>query len=949
MRGRGRRGVGSSAELTAARRETLGPCEHAVSGLPAGVAPFVGRERERAELGALLGDARLLTLTGAGGCGKTRLALEAAAAAEPGFADGACWVDLGGLGDPSAVAGAVAAVVGVHERPAQALVDTLVEHLRERCLLVVLDNCEHLVGACATLVGALLRACPQVRVLATSREPLAIAGEVTFALAPLPVPAVGARSASAVGAADAARLFELRARQVQPAFRLTGDNASAVAEICRRLDGIPLAIELAAARTRVLSPEQIAEGLSDRFRLLTGGPRDALPRQRRLEASVAWSYELLDAAHRLVLARLSVFAGGFGLEAAEAVAAGEGIDETSVLDLVAALAERSLVQVSERDGEARYRLLETIRLYAQQRLAERDDPARVRDRHLDFFVGLAGRARAGLAGPEPEPWLRRLAAELDDLRAAMDWAVESGRPLAVFDIAEPTFAFWMVRGLYVEMRRRLSAAADAPATDDAGRARGLTTASILALMGGDHPGGYAYADGAAALARELGDDATLARALTFRAWCALHAGAVGSAAIEADVDEAVALAEQVGDSEIHDRTRMYAGTIRMILGAFTDGRAVLEQTIAEMERGGFTYLLVPARTFLGFVLAFPGGEPEQARALAEQALEGGRRIGLTSFVSTALCVLGTADILQGDERSARTQLGEALAVAQRSGLPSDVMVARSRSAVAEYRFGGPAQARQAAETALQAAHGVGSRWEEAQGEWLLGVLALRAGDHSDAREHLQRARDAAVDPRYPSALGRALLGLAHLHHADGNLDQAWELAHDGLEVLAGAGDRLGTADALEAVAGLATGFGRPERALRLLAAAERFHAESGIGRFPLEADLAPQRRADTRALLDAEEAEACWADGVAMTVDEAVTYARRGRGERRRPQTGWGSLTPAEREVVRLVAEGCSNAEVGQRLFVSVNTVKKHLSHVYEKVQVDGRAELVAQAARRDL
>ena len=368
-----------------------------------------------------------------------------------------------------------------------------------------------------------------------------------------------------------------------------------------------------------------------------------------------------------------------------------------------------------------------------------------------------------------------------------------------------------------------------------------------------------------------------------------------------------------------------------------------------MERDGFTYLLVPARTFLGFVLAFPGGEPERARELAGQALAGGRRIGLTSFVSTALCVLGVADTLQGQEDSARAHLAEALEVAQRTGLPTDVAVARGRIAMAEYRFGQPDQARQAAEAALQAGRGVGSRWEEAQGEWLLGALALRATRHADARAHLHRGRDASSDPRYPASLGRSLLGLAHLHQTDDDLEQAWQLAHEAVEVLAGAGNRLGTVAALETLAGLATALGRPEAALRLLGATDRFHDETGIGRFPLEADQHPQRRAAAQGPLDADEAETCWAEGMAMTVEEALAYAQRGRGERGRPQTGWAALTPAERDVVRLVAQGCSNTEVAERLFVSVNTVKKHLSHVYEKVHVAGRAELIAQAASRDL
>ncbi|MGH3449300.1 MAG: ATP-binding protein, partial [Haloechinothrix sp.] len=368
------------------------------------------------------------------------------------------------------VAPAIGGAVGVHERPDEALVDTLAGQLRARHLLVVLDNCEHLVGACAELVGRLSSACPQLHVLATSRVPLAVAGEATFDVAPLPVPDPDADSASTVAAADAARLFEVRARQVDAGFRIRDDNASAVAEICRRLDGIPLAIELAAARVRALAPHQIAAGLSDRFGLLTGGVRGAPARQRTLEASLDWSYSLLDDVQRLALARLSVFAGSFELDAAVAVVGGDGIDRDDVLDLVAGLVERSLLQVTDRDGRARYRLLETIRVYASQRLSELDGPDRVRGRHLEFHVGLALRAQEGLHGAQPGPWVARLAAGLDDLRAAMDWAAEKEDLRALVGITEPIVRFWFERGLSREVHRRLHDAAEVPGAPR-GRAR----------------------------------------------------------------------------------------------------------------------------------------------------------------------------------------------------------------------------------------------------------------------------------------------------------------------------------------------------------------------------------------------------------------------------------------------------------------------------------------------
>jgi predicted ATPase/DNA-binding CsgD family transcriptional regulator len=916
---------------------------------PLGVTKLVGRERERADLQRLLADARLVVLTGPGGSGKTRLAAVTAADTRERFRDGACWVDLAVINEQVMVAAAVAAAVDVHARPTVDLLDTLTDHLADRELLVVLDNCEHLAEACSSLATRLLRYCPGVTILATSREALAVRGESIFPVSPLSVPEPKAHTAAHVGEAAAARLFELRARQVHPSFRLDEGNSAAVAEICRHLDGLPLAVELAAAKVRVLSPAQIAAGLSDRFGLLTGGARDAPARQRTLEASVAWSYDLLDDALKLVLARLSVFAGSFGLDAAEAVVAGAGVDG-EVLDLIAGLADRSLLQVSERDGQARYRLLETIRLYARERLDELDDPARVRDRHLDVHLDLARRASEGLTGPQPGPWLARLAADLDDLRAAMDWAVASGRPLAVLDIAEPTFAFWMVRGLYVEMRRRLDAAVRSPAAGDEERARGLTTASILALMGGDYPAGYVFAAEAVSLAQTVGDDATLARALTFRSWCGFFSGRGSTEQNHADSEAALTLAARLDDPQVHGRALLYAGARTMAGDSIGEGQALLERTLTELEAAGLTYMLPPAHAFLGLLPALAGRDIDDARAHARRAVDLGRQIGIHAFVSLGLAGLGVADTVQGREDRAREHLAEARAVAGRSALPTFEMLALRCIALAEAYFGTPAVARRAAEEALEATHRTGSRSDEAAVELLLGAAALRDERLDGARHHLEHARDAALDPRYASTLGRSLVGLAQLEQqADGDLDLAWEHAHDALEVLDGAGDHAGIADALESLAGVATPLGRPDHALRLLAATSRFRRETGIDPFPLGGDRYESNRTAARSALEVEEAETCWAEGGVMALAAAVTYARRGRGERARPQLGWHALTPAERDVVHHVAEGCTNAEIGERLFVSVNTVKTHLSHVYAKVGIGSRAELAAEAARRDL
>ena len=922
--------------------------------LPVGVAAFVGRERERAKVADLVADARVVTLTGSGGCGKTRLAVEVAGDVASRFSDGAFWVDLQGVSEPGLVATALGGAVDVHERPEHALTDTLAEQLHGRHLLVVLDNCEHLVETCAELVGELSSACPQLHVLATSRMPLVVEGEATFELTGLPVPAPDAGSASTVATADAARLFEVRARQVAADFRIGDDNASAVAEICRRLDGIPLAIELAAARARVLAPGQIAAGLSDRFGLLTGGVRGAPARQRTLEASLDWSYDLLDDVQRLALARLSVFAGSFELDAAEEVVGGEGIDGDDVLDLVAGLVEQSLLQVAQRQGRARYRLLETIRVYARQRLSELDDPDRVRGRHLEFHVGLVGRAHAGLNGGRPESWVARLAADLDDLRAAMDWAAEGKDLQALVDLTEPVVRFWFDRGLSGEVHRRLHAAADAPGTPDHERVRGLITAAALALAGWEPARAYRSASQAVDAARRADVGGALAVGLGQRAFSGVLSGLSTSEQVDADVEEALQHGQRCEDASTRAYVLAFAGAALAYSRSIDAGCRLFEQAVEVCEANDLAFQLPAAHASLGAGLG-PGpewsGRLDRSRRHAQRAVELSRQVGRPGWEACGLTGLGAAAVLQGDHRRARDWLSRAQAVLRQRALEGSQfdLPLRHWLALSAYASGDLETARATAAEIARIGRGAGSRWDEANGEWLLGVLAHGQERHEEARAHLEASRALSTDSRLPWPLGRSLLGLAELAKEDDDLEQAWELAHDGLEVFDDYGDRVGAAAALETIADLAVALGEPERALRLLAASQRFHTDTGIARFPFQADRFDHARNAALAALDDTDATACWDAGGELSLADAVAYARRGRGERQRPQFGWASLTPVERDVVRLVAEGHTNAEIGQRLFISVNTVKKYLSRVYAKVDVDGRADLAAQVARRGL
>jgi predicted ATPase/DNA-binding CsgD family transcriptional regulator len=917
---------------------------------PVGVAAFVGRERERVTVADLVTDRRVVTLTGPGGCGKTRLAVEVVADVASQFSGGACWVDLQGVSESRLVAPAVGTAMGFHERPGETLTDTLVEQLHARHLLVVLDNCEHLVEACADLVSKLSSGCPQLRVLTTSRVALVVDGEASFEVAPLSVPGSDVVSASGVASTDAARLFEVRARQVGPDFRIDDDNASAVAEICRRLDGIPLAIELAAARVRVLAPGQIAAGLSDRFRLLKAGARGAPARQRTLEASLQWSYELLDRVQRLALARLSVFAGSFELDAAEAVLGGDGIDRADVLDLVFALAAQSMLEVVQRGGRARYRLLETIRVYARQRLSELDSPDRVRDRHLEFHVGLAGQAQAGLHGRQPDAWVARLAADLPDLRAAMDWAAETEDVRGLVGITEPIVRFWFEHGLSREVHRRLHEAAEVPGADDEERVRGLNAAAGLAFANCEPASFHRSAKQAVAVARAGHLSDALAIALAQQALSGILSGLATTEQVDADVEQALQLARRCEDASTNAYVLQFAAAAVLHSRSIDAGYELFQQGVEVCEANDLAFHLPAAHGGAQAWLAW-SGRFDQTRRHAQRAVELSQRLGRPGWEAAGLTGLAAAAVLQGDHIRAQDHLSEATAILRARALERTHygMWMRHWLCVSAYASGDLESARAAAEEIVRIAGGGGSCLDEAIGEWLLGMVAHAQERHDDARGHLEASRARSTDPRLPHTQGRSLLGLAELARENENFEEAWELAHEGLGVLDEYGDRVGTATALEAIAHLLVDLGDPERALRLLAASERVHTEWGIARFAVEADRFGRARDAAHAALGSTAATRCWSAGAELSLADAVRYARRGRGERQRPKHGWASLTPVEREVVRLVAEGHTNGEIGQRLFISVNTVKRHLSRVYAKVDVDGRSGLAAQVARRAL
>lgn len=469
--------------------------------LPTQLTRFVGRGRELDELCRLLGTTRLLTLTGAGGSGKTRLAQEVAARIRESF-ERVVWVDLAPLVAGAPVPQQVAVTLRVHERGGSAT-EAVLDAIHDVPFLLILDNCEHLIDGCAELVETLLRNCGNLSVLATSREALGVPGETAW-LTP------------ALAMSEAIQLFVERAQAVLPTFTLNDGNVAAVTEVCRRLDGIPLAIELAAARIRVLSPEQIAERLNDAFRILNAGSRTALPRHRTLRGTMEWSYALLNNREQVLLRRLAVFAGGFSLEAAEAITPGTPLEPEDILDGVSALVDKSLVIMDAPDGEARYRLLETVRQYGVERLREAGELDELRRRHAAFFLSFAEEAAPHLfGGAGDDRWLNRMREESGNLRAAADWTAEEvSRNEAELRLTTAVHWFWFARGQFREGRQRLtSAIGRSQATSSLIRGRALTALGHLALWQGDLPAIRPSMAESVALLRDTGDVPSLAYAL----------------------------------------------------------------------------------------------------------------------------------------------------------------------------------------------------------------------------------------------------------------------------------------------------------------------------------------------------------------------------------------------------------------------------------------------------
>ena len=822
----------------------LGP--EVPNNLSAQLSSFIGRDEVLAEVNALVAGSRLVTLTGAGGAGKTRLALRVAARLLDGTRDGVWFVDLAPLADPDLVAVAVAGVLGVRLESGRPVLGTVVEVVGERSLLVVLDNCEHVINACAKLADPLLRSCPNLALLATSREPLGLDGERVYRVPSMSVPAES-DDADAIRASEAVRLLADRAT-VQ-GVPLAGDEQTArvAGRICRRLDGIPLAIELAAARLRVMSAAELEARLDERFALLTGGSRAALERQQTLRAMVDWSWELLSGAEGAVLARLSVFAGGFGAAAAEAVAAGAEVTAGEFAVHLGALVDKSLVQFGDiQGGPGRYRLLETVRQYAAGRLdalgPEAVDAAR--SVHREYYLALAEEADPQLLTTDRGEWMDRLDAELDNLRAAIAFSLTQPDLEPGLRLAASLRRYWNTRGYAAEGADTLRELLDAPAAQapTLARARALFAAVTLA----ERTGGYAVADRycqeALPIARAAGDDQLAARLLSRRAWILLRQGQPRAAlpVIESGLRLAHRLQPRIAADLLAVRSH---------------------------------------------ALEYEGDHVGAARDAAK-SVELCRQTGDRPLIGHGLGLLGAYELSAGDVDAARRHLRESLGIAREFNHRLNIITATFNLGLADYLGGSPDAAAALFAESLDLARRMGSTVNVAYA--LTGVaLVGRCGtDHGwSARMH-----------------GAADQALADLGHTVEPLERRLA-GQDRQRLRAALGDRAFEA---EYAAG---------RTLGLAAAVAEFDSRGAA----------------------AEPAHTERAGAPVSERDSAV------------PRAAVAVLTSRELDVLTLVAQGLSNAEIARRLVLSDHTVHRHLANILRKLSLSSRAAAVAWGVRSGL
>ena len=925
-------------DLPAAFPPLRGP-DSVTNNLPTQLTPFIGREPELAQLHALLDDTRLLTVTGSGGCGKTRLALEAATDRIDRHVDGIWYVELAPLGETSSVVTALAAVVHVQESADETLLEAVVGRLADSRALVLIDNCEHLLAESAALIEALLRGCPPLQIMTTSRQPLNLPGEVTWRVPSLRSPKASDEvTVESLAQFDAVRLFIDRAVRSRPNFAVTNENAAHVAMICEQLDGIPLAIELAAARVRSVSVARIAEGLDDRFRLLRGGSSTLLPRQQTLYESIEWSHQLLEPNEQVLLRRLALFSGGFTLDAAEAICEFDPLDAYDVLDLLGGLVDRSLVVLGEEGSTDRYRLLETIKQFSRARLEEADEIPAVLDHHLRYFADFAARLAPDLetgAQRVSRPMLER---DGENLRVALIHASESEDPEVLAALAFDLVLYWFQTAQFNQGDHWLTLAAERLGDEPSVlRARVLWGRGYLNFYFGNFELAYDLAEAGLAVGQLSADPLSIARCFDLRADVGMLAAPL--AAIES-LTEALKLARAADDQWGVIDILQKIGFAYVYADHYEEARVWWQEAFDAGLNNQNPFFV--AWHYNGLVYAARRtGDPSWA-ADAQRALAAALECGDLLTIGWSVGLMAEELMRRGDHPDAAALLLQHRAELTVRGASATALGFIDMSLVQAATWVGDWNAvdelRALAEEWVQTGVGVGA--EMALEHIVLGDLMRK---NSGAKDSITQLAELALQVESPLFSGLASMFDAVDALRTGDPGRAADAARNALQAWRGQGYVIQELQALDVLAWASAAGGDSALAGRLSAITDRVRTERGWAMSVAESTWHESARVANTDAVDFAEGERSASD---LSVEDAVTMVLRARGARLRPATGWPSLTPTEREVVALVAEGLSNPEVAERLFMSRSTVKTHLNHVFAKLDISTRSELAAAYVR---
>jgi predicted ATPase/DNA-binding SARP family transcriptional activator len=792
--------------------------------LPVQLSSFVGREREMREIERLLASSRALTLTGPGGAGKTRLAIEAAASQISAYQDGVWLVELAALSEPALVIQAIADVFDVREQQAVSPVELVIRHVDDRRLLLLLDNCEHLVEACASTAQALLTGCPNLRIMTTSRQSLRIPGEVVFRVPSLPIPDPDAvMDPAELAPIDSVRLFVERAQAIVPTFALTARNAAAVARLCHHLDGLPLAIELAASRVAVLPVTAIADRLDDRFRLLVGGSRTALSRQQTLKATLDWSYNLLTEPQRRVLRALSVFVGGAPLDAVEIVSPGAGVDSRDVLRLLGELVDQSLVMLDDADAEPRYRLLETVREYGRDQLIERGEHEATEAAHGTWALALADQAEAALPGPEWQASLTRLEVDDDNLRAALDRSLSADVDRAL-RLAASMWQSWLWHGYLAEGRRSLGRALDGPPAPTVERARALVGLAALTIRSGELGAGARHADEAFAIYRGLGDPQGACRALQVLGVASWSEDDLEAA--EKTYRLSLEIATEAGFGPGQGAALHGLAVVRWYAGDHREAEALVDKSLTLFRALSQTTEVTPPMLDLGEILV-PQPETGALRMAFQETFAPFQDVASRTAVGYVLANRGMMRRVSGDFEGAMRDIEECLDLFRAIGDERAIAHALGRLGNLATSVGEFAQARDLLEECLAIRRRIGDSRGTGLAEGNLGNLAIAEGDLARAQALLDDSATAFGRRGDMWGYGSALGNLASLALANGDVGQARRLLEESLVAIRITGRARWIAWTLVQLAAVTRLDGQQERATRLIADASAIFQRLG--------------------------------------------------------------------------------------------------------------------------